>query len=191
MKSTAYEHRTKVDRIAGTYRYDCVGFVSYCLKFMTPEAWKSIRKTECIAKGRIPSPRHYREFFEKLAFSTQPGWSRVSKASELRPGDIVAWEHQTEKATGHSVIIASIPLQLPNGEWLCDVYDSTSSPHAQDSRPEDPRAEILHSTGRRGGLGHGKMIFLSDQATGILTGVRWKPQSMPLMLPIAAGRPAY
>ena len=32
MKTTLYQYRTQVDRDAGSYKYDCVGFVSYALK---------------------------------------------------------------------------------------------------------------------------------------------------------------
>lgn len=56
MQTTLYQYRTQVDRDAGSYKYDCVGFVSYALKQATPEAWASTVKVTGIPKGRIPSP---------------------------------------------------------------------------------------------------------------------------------------
>jgi hypothetical protein len=189
MKTTLYQHRTQVDWEAGSYRYDCVGFVSYALKRATPEAWATIVKATGLAKGRIPSPPRYRTFLASLAKQPQPGWRAVTKAAELRPGDVVAWEHKTETSSGHAVILGGVPVPAPDGAWLVEVYDSTSSPHSEDSRPTDPRAEVLASSGRRSGLGHGVMVLLADPASGALTGLRWSTKAKALTVPIAAGRP--
>lgn len=130
MTSTLYQYQTRVDRTAGSYRYDCVGFVSYALKRAAPQAWDSAFKATGIAKGRIPSPPRYRAFFASLAEAPQPGWEAVIKASELRPGDVVAWEQKTETAVGHAVVIKSAPVPGLEGTWLVEVYDSTSTIHA-------------------------------------------------------------
>jgi len=190
MTGTLYQHQTRVDRAAGSYLYDCVGFVSYALKQATPQAWASAAKATGIAKGRIPSPPRYRSFFAGLAEKPQPGWEAVTKASELRPGDVVAWEHKTETSAGHAVIIGKAPVAGPDGSWLVEVYDSTSSPHGDDSRATDPRAQVLDTTGRRSGLGHGVMVFTADPATGALTGLRWSRKAKAITVPIAAGRPS-
>lgn len=189
MTSTRYQHRTRVDRRAGFYRYDCVGFVSYALRQAAPLAWATLAKATGIAKGRIPSPSRYRTFFDGLAESPQPGWTAVTKASALRPGDVVAWEHRTKSANGHAVVIGGRPVPLPDGSWLVEVYDSTSSPHGEDSRPTDLRAQLLPPSGRHSGLGHGQMVFMADPDTGALTGLRWSPKAQAITVPIAAGRP--
>ena len=189
MTTTLYQHRTQVDRDAGSYRYDCVGFVSYALKHAAPQAWAMTVKVTGIATGRIPSPPRYRAFFAGLSEQPQPGWTAVSRAAELRPGDIVAWEHKTETSSGHAVLVGGTPVPMPDGAWSVMVYDSTSSPHSDDSRPTDPRAQVLESTGRHSGLGHGVMLFTADPATGALTGVRWGPKAKSITVPIAAGRP--
>lgn len=189
MTATSYQHRTSVDPVAGTYRYDCVGLVSYALKHAAPQAWASAFKGTGIAKGRIPSPARYRAFFAGLAAAPQPGWTAVTKASDLRPGDVVVWEHQTASSTGHAVIIGGTPKPLPDGSWQVKVFDSTSSPHGRDSRPADERARVLPSSGRPSGLGNGVMVFTADPATGALTGLRWSPNARAIVVPIAAGRP--
>jgi hypothetical protein len=190
MKSTQYQHKTSVDRNAGSYRYDCVGFVSYALRQAVPEAWATALKVTGIAKGRIPSPPKYRAFFAGLAETPQPGWQAVRKVSEIRRGDVVAWEHKTATAVGHALIIGSDPVPGPEGSWTVEVYDSTSSPHTDDSRPEDERAQVLASSGRRSGLGHGVMVLIADPVSGALTGFRWSVKARAITVPIAAGRPA-
>jgi hypothetical protein len=189
MTSTLYQHQTRVDREAGSYRYDCVGFVSYALKQAAPKAWATTVKVTGIARGYIPSPPRYRTFFAGLAEKPQAGWEAVTKAAELRPGDVVAWEHKTDTSAGHAVVIGSTPVPLADGAWQVEVYDSTSSPHAADSRPNDPRAQVLAATGRHSGLGRGVMVFLADPATGSLTDLRWSPKAKAITVPVAAGRP--
>jgi len=189
MTSTSYQHKTQVDSAAGSYHYDCVGFISYALKRAAPQAWATTVNITGIARGRIPSPLQYRAFFASLTEKPQLGWEAVTKAADLRPGDVVAWEHKTESAVGHAVVIDGAPVPLPDGSWLVEVYDSTSSPHSDDSRSEDHRAQVLASTGRRSGLGHGVMVFMADPVSGALTGVRWSPKAKAITVPIAAGRP--
>lgn len=189
MTITLYQHQTRVDRTAGSYRYDCVGFVSYALKQAAPQARESAFKALDIKPGHIPTPAMYVAFFASLAAKPQPGWTAVSKASELRPGDVVAWEQITAKANGHAVVIASVPVEGSEGTWVVKVYDSTASPHGDDSRPNDQRAEQLATSGQRSGLGHGVMAFTADPTTGALIGYRWSPKSKANNVPIAAGRP--
>lgn len=189
MKTTLYQHRTRVDRAEGSYRYDCVGFVSHALKEAAPVARESAFRALGIQPGRIPSPPKYRAFLASLTEKPQRGWQAVVKAADLRPGDVVAWEKKTETSSGHAVVIGSIPVAGPEGVWVVQVYDSTSSPHGEDSRPADPRAGILARTGKRSGLGRGLMAFTADPATGVLTGYRWSPKSKTVTVPVAAGRP--
>lgn len=189
LKLTRYQHETHVNVSEGSYCYDCVGFVSYALKTATPRAWASVVRAAELPPHRIPSPPRYRTFFAGLIAHPEPGWEAVTNAVRLCPGDVIAWEHKTATAVGHAVIIGSIPKQMADGSWQVEVYDSTSSPHDQDSRPDDPRAHVLASSGRRSGLGHGVMFIVGDQVTGALTGLRWSSKSKVVTVPIAAGRP--
>lgn len=189
MKSTRYQHKTEVDLAAGSYRYDCVGFVSYALKQATPQARESAFKALEIKPGYIPTPGKYVTFFTSLADKPQVGWQAVAKVSDLRPGDVVAWKRETATSNGHAVVIAGVPVEGPSGTWVVKVYDSTAAPHAEDSRTTDERAEVKTEGGKRSGLGHGIMAFTADPATGALTGYRWSPKAKVETCPIAAGRP--
>jgi len=189
MTSTLYQHKTRVDLKTGIFRYDCVGFVSYALKQAAPQARESAFKALDIKPGHIPSPPKYRAFIASLMEKPQKGWQAVTKVSELRPGDVVVWEQKTKTSSGHAVVIGGVPVAGPGGAWVVEVYDSTSSPHGDDSRPNDQRAEVMATNGRRSGLGRGLMAFTTDPATGALTGCRWSPKSKTKTVPIAAGRP--
>lgn len=190
MTTTLYQHGTRVDREAGSYRYDCVGMVSYALKVAAPKAWETVFVDTGLKKGRIPSPPKFRSFFEDLAIEAKPGWEAVEKLSDLQPGDVVSWEHKTENSSGHTVIVGGIPEQQKNGEWLVKVYDSTSSPHGKsDSRYGDERAQILAHTGKPSGLGYGIMVFVADSKSGALSGWRWSAKGDLRMTPMAVGRP--
>lgn len=188
MKSTGYQHKTEVDEKAQSYRYDCVGFVAYALKQAAPQARASAFKALEIAPGRIPSPPKYVAFFQSLVKTPQLGWQAVTRLQDLRPGDVVAWEYKTATSSGHAVIIASIPVAVEDGTWVVKVYDSTSSPHAEDSRPQDSRTTILAASGKKSGLGHGMMAFSADTVTGSITGYRWSPKSKTKIVAIAAAR---
>jgi hypothetical protein len=189
MKSTGYQHKTEVDGKAQSYRYDCVGFVAYALKQAAPQARASAFQALEIAPGRIPSPPKYVAFFQSLTKNPQQGWQVVNRAKDLMPGDVVAWEYKTARSSGHAVIIAGIAKEEQKGIWVVKVYDSTSSPHADDSRLKDLRAEVLAASGNRSGLGHGVMAFSADPTTGVIIGYRWSPTSKTKITPIAAGRP--
>jgi hypothetical protein len=112
MKTTLYQHKTEVDREAGSYKYDCVQFVSYALRQAAPVAWESVFRARGLAKGRIPSPPSYQQFFASLSETPQPGWEAVRGAKDLQPGDVVSWDYKTERATGHAVIIAAVLVVL-------------------------------------------------------------------------------
>ncbi|MDA0766827.1 MAG: hypothetical protein O3A87_08800 [Verrucomicrobia bacterium] len=190
MTTTLYQHGTRVDREAGSYKYDCVGMVSYALREAAPVAWATVFRETGLAKGRIPSPPKYQVFFAGLAGEPKAGWEAVEKVSDLRPGDVVSWEHKTANSSGHAVIIAGLPKRQEDGEWLVKVFDATSSPHGEgDSRRKDQRAQILERTGKPSGLGHGMMVFVADAKSGALSGLRWSPGGKLRILPIGAGRP--
>lgn len=189
MKTTLYQHKTEVDRAAGSYKYDCALFVSYAMRQAAPVAFKTILTEMQIARGYVPSPPKYQKFFTLLAKKPLAGWEAVPRVGDLRPGDVVSWEYKTERANGHAVIIADVPKQEADGSWAVKVYDSTSTPHLEDSRPNDSRAQVFETTGRKSGLGHGIMAFTADPATGAFTGYRWTPSGKIIVCPIAAGRP--
>jgi hypothetical protein len=172
---TSYTHTTNVDEESGVFDFDCSGFVSYALRLRAPEALEAIPVG---SKGRVRAEdfvAYFRSLGDPAAASSSP-WSRVDRASALRPGDVIAWvraEDAETKSTGHVAIVAAPPTCIAQSEpiaavggaqeWLVRVIDSTESPHADDARAGD------HASG----LGEGTIGLVVD-ATGAPIGYRWK-----------------
>ncbi len=137
-RSTSYySHSLYMNESTGTRRADCVGFVSYALKRVLPDAFKLFGSTS-------PSPARYVDYLRGRPTSaskqSSARWRRITSVRNLKPGDIVGWKNPPgSRASGHVMIVAAYPRagRSSRGEWIVPVYDSTSSPHnykAYDSR---------------------------------------------------------
>jgi hypothetical protein len=163
MRSTRYQHTTRVDEHTGTYFYDCSGLVDYAAPRVIPADADAL-PTSTSLRPLAGDIEHY--LHGGLEHSVA-GWTAVRRVAELRPGDVIAWlatEDSTTGDTGHTMVVFAPPttdLARP-GEWLVQVADSTLSPHAQDSRQ---RGET--------GLGTGTIGLLADVA-GLPTGFYWQ-----------------
>jgi len=154
-----YEHRTHVVESDGRFDYDCSGFVGYALSRAAPAALHVVIE----ATRARPLARHFEAFFA----SPRAPWTRVERAAELVPGDVIAWLEPPAKHsrnTGHVMIVdrAARPGRQP-GEVYVAVIDSSRSGHG----PADAR-----NRDHRGGLGAGELVLLVDR-DGRPTGYRW------------------
>jgi hypothetical protein len=170
MKSSRYRHKSKIDEATGQFDYDCSGFVAYALARVLPDA---LAPVPIGIKGR-PRAEDFTTYFSAL--TENDPWIRVRTASELRPGDVIAWLRPAEVSntnTGHMVIVyevkgalAPAPAVTAIGgarEILLRVVDSTESPHADDVRGPDTAT----------GLGTGTLGLVVDASDAPL-GYRWK-----------------
>ena len=144
MKSSHYQHHTDVDESKGVFNYDCSGFIDYALQKVAPAAYAEISISK--PSSQRPLAQDFYNLFARsrsvrLAKSTSKTshWQQVPKVDRLQAGDIVAWLRPPESDsnnTGHVMIIASGPRINPDraDEILIPVIDSTSSPHANDTR---------------------------------------------------------
>lgn len=180
MRSTHYQHKTDVDEGAGRFDYDCSGFLDYVLRSVAPDAYKELPVSKPSAKR--PLAQDFYALFSGLA---QPSgsWSTVPKASELEPGDIVSWLRPPDNDsnnTGHVMLVRAKPSRNPqeSDELLVPVIDSTSSPHAADSRAKGQT-----------GLGSGTIGLIVD-AAGRAVSYRWRGglSRREEITPIALGR---
>jgi hypothetical protein len=165
MKESTYSHTTNVVESTGTFDYDCSGFIDYALSRVLPAQLASLASYEGVSR---PLAKHYEAFFESIpASGSKGGWTRVSRAADLVPGDVVAWLKPADVVstnTGHVLMVrgAVKPNPARADEILVPIYDSTSSPHGStDSRA--PSGE---------GLGTGTIGVLID-AKGAPVGYRW------------------
>jgi hypothetical protein len=138
MRTSVYQHRTDVDEASGRFNYDCSGFLDYALQKISPEAYAELPISKQSSKRPLAQ-----DFYTLFSHSTKKSthWERIRKVSHVRAGDIVVWLRPSDsdsKNTGHVMIVKSQPSVNPRqtNEFLIPVVDSTSSPHAQDSRPK-------------------------------------------------------
>lgn len=184
MRTTSYEHTTFVDEATGTFEYDCSGFVGYALGRVLPAQLEAVTTFGAVVR---PLAKHYQTFFASIAPGTKKsGWSRVARAIELRPGDVVAWLTPPELAstnTGHVMIVTGPATINPKraDEVLVPITDSTSSFHGgSDTRYPD-----------RQGLGRGAIGIVVDSA-GAPVRYRWTGgvSAKEYSTPISFARPA-
>lgn len=172
MRSSHYEHHTRVDEATGLYDYDCSGFVGYALKRSAPAAW-----TPIAAQHRRPLAKHFEAFFA----APQAPWSQVDRAAQLVPGDVIAWIEPPEnhsRNTGHIVIAAERP-RARGDELVVRVIDSSHAGHGKsDARVREAR----------NGLGTGDLV-LHVGADGRADGYRWSTwkRSKLFFTPVAIG----
>jgi hypothetical protein len=164
MRSTRYQHTTDVDPATGRFFYDCSGFVDYALTKARPQAAAALSSTQ--PAGR-PLAQNFEQYLRQLPPGGNRWWTSVHTVAQLRPGDIVSWlitPDSQSRDTGHVMIVLAVPVPDPHraGEWLINVVDSTTSPHARDSR-----------IGTTRGLGTGTVGLSVDQ-TGSPTGFYWR-----------------
>lgn len=138
MRTSVYQHRTDVDEATGRFNYDCSGFLDYALQRIAPKAYAEIPISKTISKRPLAEDFYW---LFSSATKTSSHWERISQASHLRAGDIVAWLRPMDNDslnTGHVMLVRANPSVNPRqpDEILIPVIDSTTSPHAQDSRHE-------------------------------------------------------
>ena len=94
MTATRYQHHDVENAEAGTYYYDCVGFVAYAISQGRRSPTPEICDEYHIAPNRVPAPGVFVHLFATLD-GTQTGWEPVSHVADLRPGDVVAWSYDS------------------------------------------------------------------------------------------------
>ena len=170
MKTSRYRHKSRIDEATGKFEYDCSGFVAYALARALPDALSPV---PIGLKGR-PRAEDFATYFSAL--TEADAWLRIPRATDLQPGDVIAWLRPAGVSTtntGHIVIVYDVkgslaatgPVAAIGGarEILLRVVDSTESPHADDVRGPDTAT----------GLGTGTLGLVVDASDAPL-GYRWK-----------------
>lgn len=126
---------------------------------------------------RRPLAKHFEAFFSAPAAP----WTRVYRANDLVPGDVIAWLEPPEthsRNTGHIVIAADRP-HARGDELVIRVIDSSHSGHGKGDR------RVREA---RNGLGTGDLV-LHVGADGRADGYRWSTwkRSKLFLTPVAIG----
>ncbi len=150
-KSAVYSHTTFVDEAKGVYNFDCSGFLGYALDRAFPAGIAALR-----AATRA---RPLAEDFARFISTTTAQWSRVDRAIDLKPGDLVAWLQPADipsANTGHAMFVYGAPIANPSrSEVIVPIADATSTPHGS----SDPRTAAGAT-----GLGVGSIGLIVDGA---------------------------
>jgi hypothetical protein len=138
---TRYQHKSDIDPQSGRYYADCSGFVAFLLKQIDPTLLDAIPTTHA-----RPLAEDYYNAFAMAPTVGKGGpnaiWERVPKASQIRPGDVIALDHpnwQPGQNTGHVMVVLGLPEPVyRHGKLVAyniRVADSTTQPHSDDTRP--------------------------------------------------------
>jgi hypothetical protein len=152
VKETHYQHKTHLDKAAGVFDVDCSGFVDHLLKQAAPQQFSVLS----IEPGHTrPRAEAYYELFAGLELNPKPGWKAIRRFSDLQRGDIIAWKKELSANesgdTGHVMVVAGPPARRDNNSYRLTVYDSTKSPHDNDTRAAG-----------MDGIGKGDLFFYVD-----------------------------
>jgi hypothetical protein len=183
LKTTKYQHATRVRARDGEYLFDCSGMAEWILKRGAPAALAAVKRPE----GGRPLAVHYYRTIARIKPGQRRGpWLRVADALAARPGDVIAWERPKwfdSKSTGHVAFVVSPPrlVDEPLRGVVVRVADASKFRHGADSKP-------IGGTG----FGTGEMLLPVDAALQP-TGYGWVGEETPAewIVPAAlvVGRP--
>ena len=175
LKTTVYNHQTKVDLAKGRFEFDCSGMVNWILEQAAPTAYSEL-------KSDRPRVAEYVQALKKIPFDKpSPGWRRVQKIADAEPGDVIAWPTPSwypSDATGHMGVLVAKPEKVSGG-YLLRLADATSYPHGEDTREGGT------------GFGYGTVLISVDPDSGEGTGQGWTGRysgNTILKTPIYVGR---
>ncbi len=151
LRSTRYQHVTRVREAQGLYAWDCSGMAAWILARSAPGALRAIGRERPVARDfhrvieRAPTDR------------SRAGWRRLAHIADARPGDVFAWLRPPDwprRNTGHVGFVLEPPERALRyrDAWLVRIADATSVPHQSDTRAYPGP----------GGFGSGTILFVTD-----------------------------
>jgi len=156
LKDTNYQSKTEVDATKGIFRCNCSGLISHILRHHFPESYLTIRGENAPWKIRPLAVTFYETFMAAgRNDGAKPGWEKVPKMMEAKPGDIIAWRKLILKQglhTGHVCMVAGFPTREPDGRVKIKIVDSSGGRRANDTRPDGVT-----------GVGSGEMWFAINE----------------------------
>ncbi len=166
LRTTRYTHVTHVDEREGRYDFDCSGMAAWVLSRAAPRAHAAVMRRN--GRGRPVAANYHDVIADAPADRNARDWLRIQHASELRPGDVIAWRRPPAVAsrnTGHVLFVVGAPRRVDREgrRFLVRVVDSTSIPHGDDTRPR------MHASG----FGYGTILLALDDPRGEVTAYGW------------------
>lgn len=179
MRTTRYDHRTRIEPRSGRYEFDCSTMAAWVLGRAAPRA------RAALPGGRPLAVNFWRTIRDAPVARARNGWQRVPRIADARPGDVLAWPRPRwfrSNNTGHVAFVAEAPTVTPRGV-LVRVTDATSVGHQDDPRNRD---------GGPTGFGQGTLLIAVDPVTGEGTAYGWvgihTPPDWMVETPVRVGR---
>jgi hypothetical protein len=176
VRSTRYQYATQIDEAQGSYALDCSGLACVILKKVSPGQLSQVAVESSRSRQRAW------EFYETFAAASRDGiagWRTVPRMLDARPGDLLARRKKEIKpgeVTGHVMVIDEAPVLEKPGLVRVVVIDSTSQPHASDTRAPGTN-----------GVGRGT-IWIEIDGEGKPVAWRTSPDAKGTVAPFAIGR---
>lgn len=166
LRTTRYVHSTRVVESEGRFDWDCSGMAAWVLARATPRAHATVMARN--GRGRPVASDYHDVIAAAPVGRERGGWTRLARASELRPGDVIAWRRPPSVAsrnTGHVAFVVAPARRIDREgrRWSVRVVDSTSIPHGDDTRPR----------AHQSGFGYGTIVVHYDDPRGEATGYGW------------------
>lgn len=166
LRTSRYDHSTRVDVRAGRYDFDCSGMAAWVLARAAPQAHAATARR---AGGRPLARDYYRQIAATRPGRPAQGWARVARVADAQPGDVVAWlasRAWRSSNTGHVLFVVEPPRPVPYapGAFAVRVADASSYQHSDDTR----------TAAGRDGFGMGTMLLFADPDTGAVRGYGWR-----------------
>jgi len=167
LSESKYSHVTVVDERAGRYELDCSGLVNWVLRRTAPGALGVV--VGRAKKGRPLARDYYWEIARTRPGPRAPrGWMRVSRVSDARAGDVIAWlkpELLRSTNTGHVAFLLEdpTPTEHVEGGFLLRIADASRYRHDDDDRSESGRT----------GFGSGTILVVADAESGAPRAYGW------------------
>lgn len=134
----------------GDYHCDCSSLISSILKIERPQFFQSISH----GKSNLKSSDFFNFAKESLNYTRN--------IEEILPGSLICWrKDQVPKSgdSGHIAIILDSPIKDKLNFYKLRVFDSTKTPHSNDSRAHQ-------------GVGEGD-LYLQCNGRGEILGLKW------------------
>lgn len=152
LQETRYQHHRAVRVRRGEYFFDCSGMVQWVLSRV------SRRAALDLDEGQRPLAIHFVRRIQRAPTGRfHGGWRRIERMSDVRPGDVFAWERPEDfrsRNTGHVGFVIRPPERVAGSRvYAVRVADASRYTHQDDTRPWPGP----------GGFGHGTLAFVVDE----------------------------
>jgi hypothetical protein len=205
--SSTYTHDLSIDPAAGVYNVDCSGWAGHLIRHANCAAYAELveftnnRRQSTFAPrcDVAPGPQPHGPYAEDFAVlvagigagqrSAGGHWTRVVRAVDAVPGDILAYTLPPQaKDTGHVMVVNGTPSVDPGNPThvVVPIADSTVKAHGtDDSRNGNPR-----NVGGTG-IGSGAVVLVVGADAAPTAGFIWAPGDPyvnTLAAPLVIGR---